>query len=520
MEVVMNLYYRFFLSSTYIRSFAVLLVLSISLGSVSYGSERDRDRSIAVRASEMIKLLKEDPTNTIQMDFLKGSIIEAKPFAAKASTTIEIIYLMQNYLADGGGWENDSREFYVNDNAGRIVEEVYQRYVDDDWVNVDRYIYEYEGDSQIPLHEIFQDWDGESGAWENISKYILEIDAQGRVISEIWQDWDPDAEEWVNTEREHYEYNPQGRIASIIVEEWDGGAWEPYEKIEITYSPDGLFSEIVEYTWFDGVWEEEYRMRWIRENGLLTQSLFEYWDGEEWVVEFQQMYEYDDNGNNIVVLYRSYDDFDEVWENELRFLYSYDAAGNRTESITQFWDEDEEDWMSFMRSVFEYDGRGNRIRTTRYIWFASGSDSQIAAQWNPFSRSNYLYDGNDNELMMVAEFWDGQAWVPSYRVLYSGYEPTNVVDGGGLPREFTLLQNYPNPFNPSTTIRYSIPERTHVILHVYNTLGQEVARLIDRELEAGNHQMTFDASHLPSGVYIYRLQAGDYVAHKKLMLLK
>lgn len=516
----MNLYYRFFLSSTYVRSLAVLLVLSIFLGSVSYGSERDRDRSIAIRASGMIKLLKEDPANTIQMDFLRDKIIEAKPFAAKASTTIEITYLTQNYLADQGVWENDSREFYVIDNAGRIVEDVYQRYVDGDWVNVERYIYEYSGDSQIPLHEVFQIWDDESGAWENISKYILEIDAQGRVISEIWQDWDPDAEGWVNIEREILEYNQEGRLAVIIIEEWDGGAWEPYEKIEILYSPEGSFSEIIEYSWFDGVWEEDYRMRWVRENGLLTQFLSEYWDGEEWVVEAQQIYEYDDDGNNTVQLFRSYNDFDEVWENEMRFLYSYDAAGNRTESITQFWDEDEEDWMGFMRSVFEYDNRGNRIRSTRYIWFASGSESQIAGQWNPSSRSSYLYDGNDNELMMVAEFWDGQDWVPSYRILYSGYEPTNVVDGGGLPREFALLQNYPNPFNPSTTIRYSIPERTHVILHVYNTLGQEVARLIDKELEAGNHQITFDASHLPSGVYVYRLQAGDRVDNKKLMLLK
>lgn len=516
----MNLYYRFFLSSTYVRSFAVLLALCIFLGSTSYGSERDRDRSIAVRPSEMIKLLKENPTNTIQMDFLKGNVIQAKSFAAKASTTIEIIFVMQNYLADEGVWENDSREFYVYDNPGRIVEEVYQQYVDDEWVNVDRYIYEYSGDSQIPLYEVFQVWDDESGAWENISKYILEFDAQGRVIKEIWQDWDPDAEEWVNTERELFEYNQEGRMAVIIIEEWDGGAWEPYEKIEIIYSPEGSFSEIIEYSWFDGVWEEEYRMTWVRDNGLVTQFLSEYWDGEEWVVESQLMYEYDDDGNNTVVLSRTYDTFDEVWENDARFLYSYDAAGNRTESITQLWDDDEEDWVSFMRTVSEYDNRGNRIRATRYTWFASGSDAQIANQWNPSSRSSYLYDGNDDELMMVAEFWDGQAWVPSYRVLYSGYEPTNVVDGGSLPGEFTLLQNYPNPFNPSTTIRYSIPERTHVILHVYNTLGQEVARLIDKELEAGNHQMTFDASHLPSGVYIYRLQAGDYVANKKLMLLK
>jgi hypothetical protein len=446
-------------------------------------------------------------------------MLKTKPFAAKASTTIEVVYLTQNF--DEGMWQNDTRLFYIYDNAGRMVEDVYQLYVDDQWVNIDRLIYGYVGDTDVLLYEIFQLWDVDSGQWDNVDRMLFEFDAQGRVISQIWQDWDPDSEEWVNTERELFEYNPQGRIASIIVEDWDGGAWEPYEKIEIIYSPEGSFSEMIEYVWFGGVWEEDYRMRWVRENGLLTQFLAEYWDGEEWVVESQQMYEYDNDGNNTVVLFRSYDEFDEVWENQMRFLYSYDAAGNRTESITQFWDEDEEDWMNFMRTVYTHDTRGNTTQSILYIWFASDETaSRMTGQWFHTSRNSYLYDGNDNRLMMVWESWDGQAWVPSYRYLYGGYEPTNVVDGGGLPREFTLLQNYPNPFNPSTTIRYSIPELTHVTLQVYNTLGQEVARLIDRELEAGNHQLTFDATHLPSGVYIYRLQAGDRVDNKKLMLLK
>jgi len=99
--------------------------------------------------------------------------------------------------------------------------------------------------------------------------------------------------------------------------------------------------------------------------------------------------------------------------------------------------------------------------------------------------------------------------------------PTNVKDQvGQVPDLYMLFQNYPNPFNPSTSIRYNIPERNHVLLTVYNTLGQEVAKLIDQEIEPGTHEITFDASHLPSGVYIYRLQAGEYVESRKLLLLK
>jgi hypothetical protein len=86
--------------------------------------------------------------------------------------------------------------------------------------------------------------------------------------------------------------------------------------------------------------------------------------------------------------------------------------------------------------------------------------------------------------------------------------------------EFSLSQNYPNPFNPLTTIRYGLPSRSHVTLTVINTLGQSVATLQNGEQDAGSHDVRFDGSHLPSGVYFYRMQAGTYTETKKLLLVK
>ncbi len=89
-----------------------------------------------------------------------------------------------------------------------------------------------------------------------------------------------------------------------------------------------------------------------------------------------------------------------------------------------------------------------------------------------------------------------------------------------IPSSFRLEQNYPNPFNPSTTIRYALPQRSHVTLMVFNTLGQRIATLVNDEVEAGYHEVRFDGAGLASGVYFYRLQAGDFVQTRKLCLIR
>ncbi len=89
-----------------------------------------------------------------------------------------------------------------------------------------------------------------------------------------------------------------------------------------------------------------------------------------------------------------------------------------------------------------------------------------------------------------------------------------------LPPGFTLSQNYPNPFNPVTTIKYRIPYYETVTLKVYDILGKEIATLVNGEKPAGSYSLKFDGSSLPSGVYIYKLTSGNYIAARKFVLLK
>ena len=89
-----------------------------------------------------------------------------------------------------------------------------------------------------------------------------------------------------------------------------------------------------------------------------------------------------------------------------------------------------------------------------------------------------------------------------------------------LPHRYSLSQNIPNPFNPTTTIKYSLKNNNNVRIEIYNQLGQQIRVLLDVPIEAGDHQVEFDANGLPSGVYYYRIQAGNFSAFKKMVLLK
>src|SRR5690606_5372194 len=89
-----------------------------------------------------------------------------------------------------------------------------------------------------------------------------------------------------------------------------------------------------------------------------------------------------------------------------------------------------------------------------------------------------------------------------------------------LPVQYSLEQNYPNPFNPVTSIKYAISDKQFVQLKIFDVIGNEVATLVDREQPAGNYEIVFDASGFSSGVYFYKITAGNFIETKKMVLLK
>jgi hypothetical protein len=179
--------------------------------------------------------------------------------------------------------------------------------------------------------------------------------------------------------------------------------------------------------------------------------------------------------------------------------------------------------------MHDYDGHGNHhmmqyLKTVncQIHWDSMRADS-AHRNWSPIGLMG----------------WNGSAWVSipatvvGENILFSEsttmYSATAIIGSPSrvtsapmqeVPDQFSLGQNYPNPFNPSTTIEFSLPGAGLVTLAVYNTLGQEMVRLVSGERAAGRYTATWDATGIPSGVYFYKLASGGYSLTKKMVLSK
>lgn len=302
-----------------------------------------------------------------------------------------------------------------------------------------------------------------------------------------------------------------GRVAR-----WDGESWHPVGE---GFSSNGVNALTVYDDYLIAGGNFTSTGNWLTTNRIAR------WDGESW----QRMGGSPTFGFSHDVLTLT------VYNGELIAGGSFDVSGGKFVNGTARWDG--ENWQQIG------EGLGWVYSYTVY------NDELIAG-------GQFILSG-DTFVNGIAR-WDGESWypvgsgisagqvVPSVRALSvfqedlylggtfhtaGGKASRSIAMWSGLPvgvsaihteipRQYTLYQNYPNPFNPTTTIRYALPDRSSVKLEIFNTLGQRVATLVDAEQEAGYHEVTFDASRLASGVYIYNLTAGEYVESKKLLFLK
>jgi hypothetical protein len=137
--------------------------------------------------------------------------------------------------------------------------------------------------------------------------------------------------------------------------------------------------------------------------------------------------------------------------------------------------------------------------------------------------TRWSVDENTQYPVSVSRLRDITGWqLPDavFRFEVEGVWIAEIDNLSQVPQRYTLEQNFPNPFNPATTIRYSIPETVHVRLEIYDILGQRIQTIVDEVQQAGYHQAVFNADHLASSVYFYRLHAGNYINMKRFVLMR
>lgn len=171
------------------------------------------------------------------------------------------------------------------------------------------------------------------------------------------------------------------------------------------------------------------------------------------------------------------------------------------------------------RNAGNSDIYAQRIAANAQInWAATG----FAICTAPNDQLTPMIVSNGNLGAIVA--WQDYRSGSNFDIYETGFNTTGfvgIVNGGStIPLEYALLQNYPNPFNPVTVINYQLPKTSNVKLSIYDALGREVNVLVNKSQNEGNHNVEWDASNYPSGVYFYRLEAGSFVSTKKMILIK
>lgn len=171
------------------------------------------------------------------------------------------------------------------------------------------------------------------------------------------------------------------------------------------------------------------------------------------------------------------------------------------------------------RNVGNSDIYAQRIASNAAInWPATGY--LVCAAANNQSSPMIVSNGNLGAIVVWQDFRNGN----NFDIYETGFNISGFVatgnNGTSIPDEFSISQNYPNPFNPSTTINYQLPIAGNVKISIYDALGKNVGILVNKSQNAGNYNIEWNAANLPSGVYIYKIEAGSFTSSKKMMLIK
>ncbi|MEE9431221.1 MAG: T9SS type A sorting domain-containing protein [Melioribacteraceae bacterium] len=336
-----------------------------------------------------------------------------------------------------------------------------------------------------------------NGEWINTDKHTNSYNSDRNIESVLWEWINTSSGEWLKDAKDVYNYDSLGNRIFSLHQYFNEQEFVNQRKYENYFNGTNLMSSR-QQSWIDSKWVNSFKtINTFTSDNLKDSTLFQKWINNQWVNSQISIYEYDENDNMISIRIKI---------------------------------EQEEQWIDYAVGVFEYDVNNNLVLEN---WQITGNNN-----WENWFRVFYVYNSHNNLIHLFGEEWKNDQWVSENEqlkvtnpdgILY-GYlakevflfyrNLTSVRSKKNISGGFNLLQNYPNPFNPTTTITYQLKDANNVNLKVYDVLGKEVAELINEIKSAGVYNISFNASNLPSGLYFYRIQAGEFTAVRKMLLMK
>ena len=336
-----------------------------------------------------------------------------------------------------------------------------------------------------------------SGEWIKLDKHTNTYNSEGKHISVLCESFNSTTKEWYQTEKDIFNYDSLENNIFHLHQYFNGQEFVNSFKSDYYYDVANNLVLSVNQQWMDGKWVNSFKItNTINSDNLKDTTLFQEWLNNQWI-------------------------------NSQITIYDYDVNHSVIDILTKIWQETQ--WVDHAWAIFEYDDNNLVLEN----WQIAQNNN-----WKNWFRIFYEYDDDNNLIHLFGKEWKNEQWVPENEPLkvtnpdgiLFGYlakevflfyrNPTSVRSKKNIADGFNLFQNYPNPFNPTTTLSYQLPKASNVVLKVYDVLGKEVAELVNENKSAGIYSVNFNASNLPSGLYFYKIQTGDFTEVRKMLLMK
>jgi hypothetical protein len=391
---------------------------------------------------------------------------------------------LYTYRWEEGSWSYHSKEIYGLTATGEPADTTRSVYLLNTWLPDWRSTlsYDFEGKRAELIRQL-----GNEQGWENNWRWTYTYDEMAQLTMRSYSLYEGGA--WDLKLRLLLSYDGSGNLAQEVRQLEGGSSWYNDVRRVLAYNEADQTTEIVHQLWdWDGeIWKDVKReLLDYNHSGNRTQWLLQAWENQGWVNERQLIWDYDSMGS-LLTRTEQYA-LQDQWLDVQRLIYSVDGGGKFLSIVTQDWDYDETAWYDVYQEIIDYDLEGRR---TQIISQAKDDQNQV---WVNHLRSRWFYTS------------------------------PNSIDAI-QPRDYVLYQNIPNPFNPSTLIRFRLASSTHINVTIYNIQGQAVLTLMDKNMDAGEHELSWTGVSqtgelLATGVYICRLSSQHYNQSIKMVFVR